>query len=84
MICLREFVDHGLALFGPHEDAMLAAEWKLAHSVLASSMNIGLLRPAEIVEAAESAYRRGAAPLNSVEGFIRRVIGWREYVWGVY
>jgi deoxyribodipyrimidine photolyase-related protein len=84
LIRLSEFVDHGLALFGPHEDAMLVAEWKLAHSVLASSMNIGLLRPAEIVEAAESAYRRGAASLNSAEGFIRQVMGWREYVWGVY
>ena len=63
---------------------MLAAEWKLAHSVLSSSLNLGLLHPAEIVEAAESAYRRGAASLNSVEGFIRQVIGWREYVWGVY
>lgn len=84
LIRLDEFVDHGLALFGPHEDAMLAAEWKLAHSVLASSMNIGLLHPSEIVHAAEAAYRRGAAPLSSVEGFIRQVIGWREYVWGVY
>ena len=83
LIRLNEFVDHGLALFGPHEDAMLAAEWKLAHSALASSMNLGLLHPAEIVEAAETAYRQGAAPLSSVEGFIRQVIGWREYVWGV-
>ena len=84
LIRLRGFIDHGLALFGPHEDAMLAAEWKLAHSALSSSLNLGLLHPAEIVEAAESAYRRGAASLNSVEGFIRQVIGWREYVWGVY
>ena len=84
LIRLREFVDHGLAVFGPHEDSMLAGEWKLAHSVLASSMNIGLLDPIEIVEVAEAAYRRGDAPLSSVEGFIRQVIGWREYVWGVY
>lgn len=84
LIRLREFIDHGLAAFGPHEDAMLAAEWKMAHSVLASSMNIGLLHPSEIVDAAEMAYRRGIAPLSSVEGFVRQVIGWREYVWGVY
>ncbi len=84
LVRLREFVDNALTLFGPHEDAMLAAEWKLAHSVLSSSMNIGLLHPSEIVQAAESAYRSGSAPLNSVEGFIRQVIGWREYVWGVY
>ena len=81
---LGEFIDHGLASFGPHEDAMLAAEWKLAHSVLSSSMNIGLLHPGEIVEAAEAAYRNGTAALSSVEGFVRQVIGWREYVWGVY
>ena len=84
LIRLGEFVERGLALFGPHEDAMLASEWKLAHSVLSSSMNIGLLHPSEIVQAAELAYRRGVAPLNSVEGFVRQVIGWREYVWGVY
>ena len=63
---------------------MLADEWKLAHSALCSSLNIGLLHPAEVVDAAEQAYRRGAAPLNSVEGFVRQVLGWREYVWGLY
>ncbi|CAB4896873.1 unannotated protein [freshwater metagenome] len=84
LLRLNEFVNDGLALFGPHEDAMLTAEWKLAHSVLASSMNLGLLHPGEVAAAAEAAYRRGVAPLSSVEGFIRQVIGWREYVWGVY
>ncbi len=81
---LDEFIATGLAPFGPHEDAMLAAEWKLAHSVLSSSMNLGLLHPAEVVEAATEAYRIGEAPINSVEGFVRQVIGWREYVWGVF
>ncbi len=81
---LEEFVSTGLAPFGPHEDAMLCAEWKLAHSVLSSCMNLGLLHPAEIVDAAEAAYRSGDAPINSVEGFVRQVLGWREYVWGVY
>lgn len=81
---LEEFVASALAPFGAHEDAMLSDEWKLAHSVLASSMNLGLLHPLEVVEAAENAYRSGDAPINSVEGFIRQVIGWREYVWGVY
>lgn len=81
---LDEFIQTGLAPFGPHEDAMLQAEWKLAHSVLSSSMNLGLLHPLEIVERAEIAYRSGDAPINSVEGFVRQVIGWREYVWGVY
>ncbi len=81
---LSEFVDLGLARFGPHEDAMLADEWKLAHSALSSSMNLGLLHPGEVVDAAVAAYDAGAAPINSVEGLVRQVIGWREYVWGVY
>lgn len=81
---LHEFVDTGLAPFGPHEDAMLADEWKLAHSVLSSSMNLGLLHPMEVVDAAADAYWAGDAPINSVEGFVRQVIGWREYVWGVF
>lgn len=84
LVRLDEFVATGLGPFGPHEDAMIAAEWKLAHSVLASSMNLGLLHPLEIAEAAEVAYRNGDAPINSVEGFVRQVIGWREYVWCVY
>lgn len=81
---LDEFVATGLAPFGPHEDAMLADEWKLAHSVLSSSMNLGLLHPGEVVEAVAEAWWAGDAPINSVEGFIRQVIGWREYVWGVF
>jgi len=81
---LDEFIATGLAPFGAHEDAMLAAEWKMAHSTLASSMNLGLLHPQEVVDAAQAAYRAGNAPINSVEGFVRQVIGWREYVWGVY
>lgn len=81
---LDEFVTSGLVPFGAHEDAMLAGEWKLAHSTLASSMNLGLLHPREVIDAAEAAYRSGDAPINSVEGFVRQVMGWREYVWGVY
>lgn len=81
---LHEFISEGLAAFGPHEDAMLAREWKLAHSVLSSSLNLGLLHPAEVVDAAETAYHEGRVPIASAEGFIRQVMGWREYVWGVY
>jgi len=81
---LDAFIAEGLPRFGPHEDAMLATEWKLAHSVLSSSLNIGLLLPGEVIEAAEDAYRSGAVPLTSAEGFIRQIIGWREYVWGLY
>ncbi len=84
LIRLEEFIETGLEPFGPHEDAMLAAEWKLAHSVLSSSMNLGLLHVREVVAAAESAYRARGLSINSVEGFVRQVLGWREYVWCVY
>ncbi len=84
LIRLDEFIERSLDPFGPHEDAMLAEEWKLAHSTLSSSMNLGLLHPLEVVERAELAYRNGSARISSAEGFIRQVIGWREYVWGVY
>ncbi len=83
-IRLEEFIEQALPVFGPHEDAMLRSEWKLAHSVLSSSLNLGLLHPLEVVEAAETAYRSGRVPLASAEGFIRQVIGWREYVWGLF
>ena len=63
---------------------MLADEWKLAHSTLSPALNLGLLQPAEVIEAAEVAYRQGRIPINSAEGFIRQVMGWREYVWGLY
>jgi deoxyribodipyrimidine photolyase-related protein len=81
---LDEFIGTGLGPFGAHEDAMLDAEWKLAHSTLAASLNLGLLEPLDVVRAAEAAFHRGDAPINSVEGFVRQVLGWREYVWGVY
>jgi deoxyribodipyrimidine photolyase-related protein len=81
---LDEFLADGLAPFGAHEDAMLGQEWKLAHSVLSPALNLGLLHPDDVVRAAEDAYRRGDAPINSVEGFVRQVAGWREYVWGLY
>lgn len=84
LVRLDEFIATGLEPFGPHEDAMLGGEWKLAHSVLSSCMNLGLLHASEVVEAAEAAYREHDLPLNSVEGFIRQVLGWREYVWCVY
>ncbi|MFF8946094.1 cryptochrome/photolyase family protein [Streptomyces sp. NPDC014864] len=81
---LRRFVEHRLAGFGPHEDAMLAADPVMSHSLLSSSLNLGLLDPAECVERAEDAWRTGRAPVHSVEGFVRQVAGWREYVWQLY
>ncbi len=81
---LRRFVQHRLATFGPYEDAMLAADPVMSHSLLSSSLNLGLLDPAECVQRAEAAWRAGEAPLNSVEGFVRQIAGWREYVWQLY
>lgn len=81
---LHRFVDTRLADFGRWQDAMLHGERLMWHSHLSSSLNLGLLDPQEVVAAAEGAYRAGDAPIAAVEGFVRQVIGWREYVWGMY
>jgi deoxyribodipyrimidine photolyase-related protein len=81
---LAHFITYALGEFGPYQDAMVGGERMLWHSMLSSSLNLGLLDPLECVRAAEAAYRSGDAPLQSVEGFIRQVIGWREYVWCLY
>ena len=86
---LTDFLDHRLGAFGPHEDAMLADERWLAHSLISPSLNLGLLDPLEVVHRTEQAYRDSVAagaplPLNSVEGFTRQVMGWRDYIWHLY
>jgi deoxyribodipyrimidine photolyase-related protein len=81
---LDDFITHRLPNFGAYEDAMSAREPILFHSVLSPLINIGLLEPLEVIRAAEAAYRDGTAPLNSVEGFIRQILGWREYVYWRY
>lgn len=81
---LRHFIDHELHRFGPYEDAMSSGSWSLAHSALSPYLNLGLLLPDEVCDAVVEAYRSGGIPINSAEGFIRQVIGWREYVWGLY
>jgi deoxyribodipyrimidine photolyase-related protein len=81
---LSQFIATRLSAFGPHEDAVLAQDWPMAHSLLSVPLNLGLLHPLEVVRAAEAAYTRGEAPLAGVEGFIRQVLGWREYVWQLY
>ncbi len=81
---LAHFIRTGLAGFGDTQDAMLADERFLNHAVLSIYMNIGLLDPIDVCRRAEDAWRRGKAPLNAVEGFIRQIIGWREFIRGVY
>ncbi len=78
------FLEHLLPDFGAYQDAMLKGERTLYHSVLSPYLNIGLLDPLELCRRAEAANRSGKAPLNSVEGFIRQIIGWREFVRGLY
>jgi deoxyribodipyrimidine photolyase-related protein len=84
LVALRHFVRHRLPTFGPYEDAMLSGDPWMAHSVLSPALNLGLLHPLEVVRAAEAAYRAGSVPLAGAEGFVRQVLGWREYVWSLY
>jgi deoxyribodipyrimidine photolyase-related protein len=78
------FLRVALPRFGDFQDAMLRGEPFMFHAVIAQYLNCGLLDPLEVCEAAEAEYRAGRAPLAAVEGFIRQVIGWREYVRGIY
>ena len=81
---LDHFVKHALPKFGDFQDAMLNDSRFLYHAVISPYLNIGLLGPLEVCEAVEEAYARGDAPINAAEGFIRQIIGWREYVRGIY
>ena len=81
---LRQFIAERLHAFGDYQDAMLQGEPWMYHSHLSFYLNCGLLTPLECIQAAESAYHSGQAPLNAVEGFIRQILGWREYVRGLY
>ena len=84
LVELRQFIDVILPTFGDYQDAMVADEPYLYHSLLSAYLNAGLLLPLEVCQLAEAAYRAGDAPLNAVEGFIRQILGWREYVRGIY
>jgi len=81
---LDHFIAHLLPSFGDFQDAMVANEPYLYHSLISSYLNAGLLVPLEICQKAEAAYRAGKSPLNAVEGFIRQILGWREYIRGIY
>lgn len=81
---LRDFVDRRLALFGDYQDALWTDMQFAYHSRLSAALNLHLIDPRECVDAAVAAYKSGKAPINSVEGYIRQVLGWREFVRGIY
>ncbi|WP_275784166.1 cryptochrome/photolyase family protein [Pararhizobium gei] len=83
-VLLDGFVAEQLGTFGERQDAMLSSDPFLSHSLLSFYINAGLLDPLDVCRRVETAYLAGDAPLNSVEGFIRQIIGWREYIRGVY
>ena len=81
---LNRFIEERLPNFGKYQDAMKEGKPFLFHSHISAYLNSGLLTPAEILEKAEAAYKDGHAPLNAVEGFIRQILGWREFIRGMY
>ncbi|ASU40083.1 cryptochrome/photolyase family protein [Herbaspirillum sp. meg3] len=84
LMCLETFINTTLPHFGDFEDAMSSKSQRLFHSLLSFALNVKMLHPLEVVRSAEQAYRNGTAPLAAVEGFIRQIVGWREYVRGIY
>ena len=84
LACLADFIANRLPQFGDFQDAMVDGEDHLFHSELSSLINCGLLSALEVCRAAEAAYRTGAVPINAAEGFVRQILGWREYVRGIH
>ena len=83
-LALQQFIEERLTFFGDYQDAMLQDEAWMFHAHIGLYLNTGLLLPLECIAAAEQAYHRKQAPLNAVEGFIRQILGWREFVRGLY
>ncbi len=81
---VTDFLHRRLPCFGDWQDAMAEDEPFLFHAVIAAALNLGLLDPAELCRRAEASWREGRAPLNAVEGFVRQILGWREFVRGIY
>jgi deoxyribodipyrimidine photolyase-related protein len=84
LAALEDFILHRLPTFGRYEDAILSGDRWMAHSLLSAPLNLGLLDPMEEVRAAEDAFHEGHAGIESVEGFVRQVMGWRDYIWHLY
>ena len=84
LLALDHFIEERLSQFGDFQDAMIQDEPWMCHSHLSFYLNCGLLLPLECIQRVESAYHQGKAPINAVEGFIRQILGWREFIRGVY
>jgi len=81
---LADFVEVRLPDFGPFEDATLSGDWTMAHSLISAPMNLGLIDPRDVIDTVAAAYAAGDAPIRSVEGFVRQIMGWRDYMWHLY
>ena len=81
---LDDFIAHRLKNYGHYQDAMVGGQAFMFHAIIGLYLNCGLLRPLEVCREVAEAYAKGEAPLNAVEGFIRQIIGWREYIRGIY
>ena len=81
---MRGFIEHALPHFGDYQDARTTQGWRLFHSLLSFALNTKMLHPREVIDAAIEAFHSGQVPLPAVEGFVRQILGWREYVRGVY
>lgn len=85
LTAVDRFCEQRLVEFGPYQDAMVQEEWAMNHALLGAAINIGLIHPAEVIERViEAAHESAAVPLNSVEGFVRQLLGWREFMRQVY
>ena len=81
---LGHFIEHRLATFGPTEDAAMVGDWAMSHSLLSPALNLGLLDPTEVIDAVLVKYHSGGVDIASAEGFIRQIMGWRDWVWHLY
>jgi len=84
MESFENFLENKLELFGPYEDAIPKTNSKLFHSVLTPYLNIGLISPKQVVDLTLEKSMQSSIPINSLEGFIRQIIGWREFIRGIY